>query len=258
MTKSETQFRASNLTESEQADIQRLKRLFDEKAGLSQKAFGSRWGIGSPAMMSQYLTGKRSLGLAAAIKFAKGLSVEVADISPTLARQLPPATPTPATGDAVMPASIELVGPPEGYIRLEHLSAQPSMGNGAVVDELEQVVQHLDVLERWVREEVGSVDAQRIKVLTAKGRSMWPAINHRDLVFVDVAQRAIDAPGIYVVDVAGRLLLKKALILANGTLILRSENQTEFPDEERYDLAKEGDTITICGKVLAWWSLRKG
>lgn len=258
MTKSETQFRASNLTENEQEDIRRLKQLFNEKAELSQKDFGSRWGIGSPGMMSQYLTGKRSLGLAAAIKFAKGLGVELADISPTLARQLPPATQTPATGDDVMPATIDPAGPPEGYIRLEHLSAQPSMGHGAVVDELEPVVQHLDVLERWVREEVGSIDAHRIKVLTAKGRSMWPAINHRDLVFVDVAQRAIDAPGIYVVDVAGRLLLKKALILSNGTLVLRSENQTEFPDEERYDLAREGDTITICGKVLAWWSLRKG
>lgn len=258
MAKSETQFRASNLSDSEQEDIQRLKRLFDEKAGLSQKDFGSRWGIGSPGMMSQYLTGKRSLGLAAAIKFAKGLGVEVYDISPTLARQLPPATHASETSNAVVPASVAPAGPPDGYIRLEHLSPEPSMGHGAVVDGLEQVVQHLDVLERWVREEVGSVDTHRIKVLTAKGRSMWPAINHRDLVFVDVAQRAIDAPGIYVVDVAGRLLLKKALILSNGTLVLRSENQTEFPDEERYDLAREGDSITICGKVLAWWSLRKG
>lgn len=92
MTKSETQFRASNLTESEQGDIRRLKKLFDEKAGLSQKDFGARWGIGSPGMMSQYLTGKRSLGLAAAIKFAKGLGVELADISPTLAAQLPAAS----------------------------------------------------------------------------------------------------------------------------------------------------------------------
>lgn len=91
MTKSETQFRPSNLTESEQGDTRRLKKLFDEKAGLSQKDFGARWGIGSPGMMSQYLTGKRSLGLAAAIKFAKGLGVELADISPTLAAQLPAA-----------------------------------------------------------------------------------------------------------------------------------------------------------------------
>ncbi len=258
MTKSETRFRASSLTESEQADIQRLKHLFDEKAELSQKAFGSRWGIGSPAMMSQYLTGKRSLGLAAAIKFAKGLGVDVADISPTLARQLPPSTQTPATLDAVMPAPIELAGPPEGYVRLEHLSAQPSMGGGAVVDELEHVVQYLDVLERWVREEVGSVDARRIKVLTGVGHSMTPTIQHRDLVFVDIGQRRIDAPGIYVIDVAGHLLLKKALILPDGTLILRSDNQVDYPDDWRCDLARAADTVTVCGKVQAWWTLRKG
>lgn len=236
----------------------KFKKL-KEEAGITKAEFARRYKVpGGPSMISQHISGHRPIGLDHASAYMQGFGCSIEEISPSLAVKLPPSSQTPAASDAVVPAPLEQAGPPEGYIRLEHLSAQPSMGNGAVVDELEQVVQHLDVLERWVREEVGSVDAQRIKVLTAKGRSMWPAINHRDLVFVDVAQRAIDAPGIYVVDVAGRLLLKKALILANGTLILRSENQVEFPDEERYDLAKEGDTITICGKVLAWWSLRKG
>ena len=235
----------------------KFKKL-KEEAGITKAEFARRYKVpGGASMISQHISGHRPIGLEHASAYMQGFGCSIEEISPSLAVKLPPSQ-TPVASDAVMPAPIGLAGPPEGYIRLEHLSAQPSMGHGAVVDELEQVVQHLDVLERWVREEVGSVDAQRVKVLTAKGRSMWPAINHRDLVFVDVAQRAIDAPGIYVVDVAGRLLLKKALILANGTLILRSENQVEFPDEERYDLAKEGDTITICGKVLAWWSLRKG
>lgn len=148
--------------------------------------------------------------------------------------------------------------PEDGYIRIEHLSATPTMGLGGVVDEPVHVVRHLDVLERWMREEVGSTDPGRIKVLTAVGRSMHPQIEHRDLVFVDVGHNWIDAPGIYVIDVAGRLLLKKALIQANGTLTLRSENQAEFPDEERYDLKRDADQITVCGKVMAWWTLRKG
>lgn len=251
------------LNEIQLADAARLKHAWNDykrrTPGTSQEKVAAECGWKTQASFNQYLLGKIPLNLPALLKMCKAMGgINPADISPTLAAQLPPTNQTPAASDAVVPATNEQAGPPEGYIRLEHLSAQPSMGHGAAVDELEQVVQHLDVLERWVREEVGSVDAQRVKVLTAKGRSMWPAINHRDLVFVDVAQRAIDTPGIYVVDVAGRLLLKKALILANGTLILRSENQVEFPDEERYDLAKEGDTITICGKVLAWWSLRKG
>lgn len=148
--------------------------------------------------------------------------------------------------------------PADGYVRLEHLSATPQMGAGAVVEEPVHVVRHLDVLEAWIREEVGSANPDRIKVLTAVGRSMVPTIQDRDLVFVDVGHRHFDAPGIYVIDVAGRLLLKKVMMLADGTVIIRSDNTAEFPDEERYPLAHAADAITVCGKVMAWWTLRKG
>lgn len=147
--------------------------------------------------------------------------------------------------------------PPSGYIRLEHLSPAPSMGPGAAVSEPVQVVQYLDVLENWVRQEVGSTNPSRIKVLTGHGNSMAPTIKDKDLVFVDVECRTIEAAGIYVLDVAGRLILKKAMILANGTLVIRSDNVAEYPDEERYDLRRFEEAITVCGKVLAWWTLGK-
>ena len=147
---------------------------------------------------------------------------------------------------------------PDGYVRLEHLSPEPSMGSGSVVDELVPIVWHIDVLEQWVRQSVGSVHPERIKVLTARGRSMMPTIKDHDLVFVDVWQRDIREPGIYVIDVHGRLLLKKALIQANGVLILRSDNEEEYPDAERYELKKAADTIHVSGRVLAWWTLRRG
>ncbi|WP_103035283.1 S24 family peptidase [Castellaniella caeni] len=149
--------------------------------------------------------------------------------------------------------------PPPGYIRLEHLSPRPSMGQGAVVgDEPERIVEYLDVLERWVREKVGSTDPSRVKILTGNGNSMMPTINDKDLVFVDTGCHAIEREGIYVLDVVGRLLLKKALILSDGTLILRSDNTAEYPNEERHDLRRAADTIVVCGKVLAWWTLRRG
>lgn len=147
--------------------------------------------------------------------------------------------------------------PPAGYIRLEHLPYQPSMGRGRA-QVADHVVQHIDVLESFVRQKVGSVSPDRIKILTGVGTSMMPRIKDQDIVFVDIHHRWIDAPGYYVIDVGGLLLLKKAMILANGTLILRSENVEEFPDEERYDLRTAGETITVCGKVLAWWTLMQG
>lgn len=158
---------------------------------------------------------------------------------------------------SVMPAGGGQEIPP-GYIRLEHLSPAPSMGKGTLVSEPIQIVQYLDVLEQWVRQNVGSANPNRIKVLTGNGHSMEPTIKDHDLVFVDVECRTIDAAGIYVLDVAGRFILKKAMILSDSTLIIRSDNVAEYPDEERHDLRKAAETIVVCGKVLAWWTLRKG
>lgn len=156
-----------------------------------------------------------------------------------------------------MVASIT-TSPPSGYVRLEHLSPLPSMGAGAHIAEPIQIVQYLDVLEQWVRQNVGSANPNRIKVLTGNGHSMEPTIKDHDLVFVDVECRSIEAAGIYVLDVAGRFILKKAMILSDSTLIIRSDNVKEYPDEERHDLRRAAETIVVCGKVLAWWTLRKG
>ncbi len=148
--------------------------------------------------------------------------------------------------------------PPEGYVRLEHLSPTPSMGHGTLIVEPIQIVQYLDVLEQWVRQNVGSTNPNRIKILTGTGNSMAPTIQDKDLVFVDVECHTIETAGIYVLDVAGRFILKKAMILSDGTLIIRSDNVAEYPDEERHDLRRAAETIVVCGKVLAWWTLRKG
>lgn len=147
---------------------------------------------------------------------------------------------------------------PAGYVRLQHLSPQPSMGPGRGLTEPAHIVRHLDVLESWVRQKVGSASYERIKILTGCGQSMLPTIRDHDLVFVDIGQKSIDTPGIYVLDVCGRLLLKRALILSSGTLILRSDNESEFPDEERIDLASAGETVNVAGRVRAWWTLHQG
>lgn len=182
--------------------------------------------------------------------------------SPNSTIERPAAYSPPTTGGAMKSNVIRIRDSGDradaGYVRLEHLSVQPRMGMGATVTEPVHLVRHLDVLEGWLRDEVGSIDARRVKVLTAVGRSMLPTIKDRDLVFVDVAHRHFDAPGIYVLDVAGRLLLKKVMIKADGTLVIRSDNTAEFPDEETYRLDQAANDVTLCGKVLAWWTLRKG
>ncbi|MFT3758459.1 LexA family transcriptional regulator [Thauera sp.] len=266
---------AQPLSPEQQADAARLKQIFEAKKkglGLTQESLAARCGWESQGSVSQYLNGKIPLNPTAALKFSQHLHEPVEAFSPDLAfaiaqfREL-------SAGDLVFGGDIHRYPPPtqsvvelhepgtdlaSGYVRLEHLSPRPSMGHGLVIDEPVHVVRHLDVLERWLRDEVGSLDPRRIKILTAIGRSNLPSIKDRDLVFVDVGQQYFDAPGFYVLDVGGRFLLKKVLLQASGHIIIRSDNVEEFPDEERYTLERAADEITISGKVLAWWTLKKG
>lgn len=168
---------------------------------------------------------------------------------------------TASSADAAAPVSMPTSDRddiPPGYVRLQHLSPTPSMGPGRGMSEPVQIIRHLDVLESWVRQKVGSTNYDRIKILTGIGQSMLPTIRDHDLVFVDMGQKSIDVPGIYVLDVYDRLLLKRALIHSTGTLVLRSDNAEEFPDEERIDLRTAADSINVAGRVKAWWTLHQG
>lgn len=252
------------MTEENREESRRLRAIWDGRENrMSQAEFGQAYDIGSQAAVGHFLNGHAAISMKAAKGFARGLNCEIADFSERLSaeaadlRDLSGASTQPSATPVSVPASRQELMP-DGYVRLEHLSPTPSMGPGASLAEPMHIVRHLDVLESWVRQKVGSVDYDRIKILTGCGQSMLPTIHDQDLVFVDINQRTIDVPGIYVVDVYGRFLLKRALILSDGTLILKSDNVEEFPDEERIDLLKAADTVTVAGRVKAWWTLKRG
>lgn len=260
------EYKRGSVTDENRAESVKLRELWDNRANrMSQAEFGEAFDIGSQAAVGHFLNGHAAISMKAAKGFARGLSCEIADFSERLAKQASElvevsggaslsAAPTAPVG---VPISSK-EAPPEGYVRLQHLSPQPSMGPGIDVYEPVQVVRHLDVLETWVRQKVGSADYERIKILTGCGQSMSPTIKDQDLVFVDTSDRNIDIPGIYCIYVYGRFLLKRALILSDGTLVLRSDNIVEFPDEERIDLSTAAESVNVAGRVKAWWTLQQG
>lgn len=67
-------------------EAERLSALFKLRAGTSQAKFGQAHGIGSGSMVWQYLHGRRSLSLESAMKFARGLKVELDSFSPRLSK----------------------------------------------------------------------------------------------------------------------------------------------------------------------------
>lgn len=229
---------------------QRLARLRKER-GMSQAALAKQAGLSGQGAIGNIENDTRGYG-ASIIDIARALQT-----TPEFLRgetMDPGSVGATANGENVIQVIDDT--PPPGYVRLQHLSVRPSMGPGSHMDEAVQIVRHLDVLESWVRKKIGTVNPERIKIMTGNGHSMKPTIQDEDLVFVDMGQRTIDAQGIYVIDVYNRLLLKKALILSDGTLVLRSDNIVDYPDEERIDLRKASECINIAGKVLAWWTMK--
>lgn len=229
---------------------QRLARLRKER-GMSQAALAKQAGLSGQGAIGNIENDTRGYG-ASIIDIARALQT-----TPEFLRgeTMDPGTAgITSNGENVIQVIDDT--PPPGYVRLQHLSVRPSMGPGSHMDEAVQIVRHLDVLESWVRKKIGTVNPERIKIMTGNGHSMKPTIQDEDLVFVDMGQRTIDAQGIYVIDVYNRLLLKKALILSDGTLVLRSDNTEDYPDEERIDLRKASECINIAGKVLAWWTMK--
>lgn len=69
-------------------DAARLKAIWDAKPRPSQQKFAEDFDLSSQPLVWQYLSGHIPLNLEAAIKFAQGLEVSVAEISPVLASVL--------------------------------------------------------------------------------------------------------------------------------------------------------------------------
>ena len=88
--------RRKPLEDWQKQDAARLKELYEQAGPKTQERFGARFGIGSQALVWQYLNGYIPLNLKAALKFAHGLNCDIGDFSPTLAAELPESMRRPA------------------------------------------------------------------------------------------------------------------------------------------------------------------
>ncbi len=142
---------------------------------------------------------------------------------------------------------------PSGYIRLDQLDVQGSAGPGIDPPSIPAVVQQIDVLESWARETFGTVNPDRIKIISCRGDSMSPTIDDGEIVFVDVSIEAFDRDGIYVVAWGGQLRIKRLVATRDGVTV-----QSDNPQVNAEHVpGKEAHELIICGRVMAWWRLKR-
>lgn len=145
--------------------------------------------------------------------------------------------------------------PAPGYIRFDRLDIQAAAGGGQLVDSHPEVIEQIDVLEQWAREHFDGMLFNRIRVISARGTSMSGTIENGDVLFVDISVNHYDSEAIYVISrpYVG-IQVKRLQMLGGGRLAIISDNPKNMPEYVDND---EMNSIRICGRVLASWTLKR-
>ncbi|MBP8812344.1 MAG: helix-turn-helix transcriptional regulator [Laribacter sp.] len=222
-------------------------QLAMREAGISQAELARACGV-KPPSVNGWLSGKskflRGENLLAA---AKALNVSQA----WLATGKGPMHPRP--DEELIPASVAMPRPADGYISFDMLDVEAAAGAGCNMLDFPEVVQRVNVLESWAGSTLGG-DLSRIKLISARGTSMQGTIENGDVLFVDATIRAYDGDGIYVIARGGDVQVKRLQKLHGDVLAIISDNRAY--ESERL-IGDEANSVVVCGRVLAAWSVRK-
>lgn len=244
MSENPTSFRASKLEDWEIAAAAKLRELFAARPDLRQKSFGAQFEIGSAGMVSQYLHARRPLGLPAAIKFARGLKVSVADISPTLAAQLPKEKPpTPTT----------TIDSDTDMLHVPVLANAASMGNGAEMAEEDVLAGALTLSPRWVSSTLHPSHHDALRFIHGYGDSMIPTFASGDVLLVDTGVTEVRIDGVFVLRAHDRLFIKRVRQRMDGRFEISSDN----PTHKTVDTLSGDQSVQVLGRVIWVWNGRK-
>lgn len=147
----------------------------------------------------------------------------------------------------------KLFEPDPGYIAFDLLDVNAAAGNGYQQADFPEVVNKIHVLESWAHANI-NVELDRIKVITARGTSMQGTIENGDVLFVDATINAYDGDGVYVIARGNDIQVKRLQKLNGDVLAIISDNRAY--ESERLS-GSDADSIVICGRVLAAWTIRK-
>ncbi|WP_367418662.1 XRE family transcriptional regulator [Snodgrassella alvi] len=140
----------------------------------------------------------------------------------------------------------------KGYIHFKQLNVKAAAGSGKFNESGQNEVRIIEVSENWARKNIGN-NFKDISIITASGDSMAPTFEDGDLLFVNTSVKYHKGDGVYVIDTPNGLIVKRIQTTINGDLKIISDNKNYDPEIiPCCDL----ETVHICGKVVAAWSLQ--
>jgi phage repressor protein C with HTH and peptisase S24 domain len=240
------------ITDADLFAAQRLKSAWDEaskRLNITQDDVAEIMD-GTQGLVSQYLNGKIALNYRALLAFCKAMELE----DPRLIRDDLPEQRLAVRDSSTPTYAVVAAGEiRHGYVRLPLLSMVAAMGDGSGNSDPPEVVQFLDVADWWAQQHLPH-HLERVKIISSRGDSNAPLINHGDVVFVDTSIAHFDGEGLYVFNWQGRALIKRlAPNLRTGRMQIVSANPAYPPEDIS---TEEIDQLHIAGRVAAWWTLR--
>ena len=137
------------------------------------------------------------------------------------------------------------------YVRFQLLDGAGGMGAGAENADYPEVVKDVFLAKWEVRRKLGFVPAEgRVRLITGRGRSMQPLINHGDVVMVDTDVTYFDGDAVYVINIGGQTQIKLLQMRGDGLHVVSTGEG--YPS---YRI--EPDALFIGGKVVSVLGVRE-
>ena len=242
---------AGRLREIYKKRVKESKDRGDSKV-LNQTEVGERCGWNSPqSAFSQYANGKVALNLEALIRLSKALDFQPAEVSPTLANgvALSPEEKAPApAANTPFPGVSDLSDErDEKYAFIPQYSAKAAAGFGHENPHVETLAT-LAFKRDWLK--MKGLNEKHLIVIYADGDSMWPTINHHDVLLVDESRIEPSDGQIFVMGNLEGSIVKRLVRSEDGSWIICSDNpdKSKYPNRELSD--EEINEHRIFGRVI--------
>ncbi len=132
----------------------------------------------------------------------------------------------------------------EEYTLIPLLKLQAAAGAGVENFDPEEAPKHLAFRKAWLHRNV-QANPEGLVLVYAYGDSMEPTLMDQDVLLIDRTQKDPKNGKIFVIEVEGRLLVKRLELLVDGQVMLRSDNPLYTPQKLPTD---EG--VQIVGMVV--------
>lgn len=209
----------------------RLRRAI---GNLSQREYARRVGVSETTIRS-YLSGETYPGLDKIASLAM-----VGGVEPIwLASGVSPFAEEGAAKSLMLPAG--------KYHLIPRQDVKAAAGD-AVLLPAKEIVDYALFETEFLRRELG-VDPKNLVLIQAKGDSMEPTIRDGDLLLVDWSQAYEADNAIYVLNVDGRIMVKRLQFQLDGTIEVLSDNPKYTPQTVT---PQTNDLFRLVGRVV--WS----